>query len=96
MARVHRDTLAIPDYEHLPLDTLRYRLRSLAREQVDELIAYEEAHAQRPQVLELMHQRLRELAETARSSPGRQAAAPGVPPPAQPSRPGGTGTNRPA
>lgn len=114
MARVHRDTLAIPDYEHLPLDTLQYRIRSLTREQVRELIAYEEAHAQRARVLGLMHQRIRELEERARSSPGRQAAAPetpppaagdspantagggsaDVPPPARPSRPGGTGTGR--
>ncbi len=69
MARVHRDTLAIPDYEHLPLDTLQYRIRSLTREQVRELIAYEEAHAQRARVLGLMHQRIRELEERARSSP---------------------------
>ncbi|KUP97471.1 hypothetical protein [Thermobifida cellulosilytica] len=82
MPSLRRDDLMIPDYEYLPLGTLQHRIRALDQEQMRQLIAYEEAHARRTPVLELMYQRLRSLQEGAQPSSGDQTAAPEVPPPA--------------
>ena len=72
MPQLRRDDLVIPDYEHLPLGTLQHRIRALSQEQLRDLIAYEEAHARRVPVLEVMQQRLKSLEEGAQPSPTRR------------------------
>ncbi len=51
-------TPPIPDYEDLPVRALDERVRSLPAERVRELIAYEESHSARMEVLELLEDRL--------------------------------------
>ncbi len=70
MPQLRRDDLVIPDYEHLPLGTLQHRIRALSQEQLRDLIAYEEAHARRVPVLEVMQQRLKSLEEGAQLNRG--------------------------
>ncbi|MER6980881.1 hypothetical protein ABT317_28905, partial [Streptomyces carpinensis] len=43
-----RSTLPLPDYDQLPLGSLEGRVRSLSAEEVEELLAYERTHADRP------------------------------------------------
>ncbi|GAA3736406.1 hypothetical protein HDA32_001370 [Spinactinospora alkalitolerans] len=80
MPERNRNDLAIPDYEHLPMGTLQHRVRSLSEEQMRELIGYEEAHGKRTPVLEMLEQRLTQLTEGARPSPGSQENRPETPP----------------
>lgn len=80
MPQLRRDDLVIPDYEHLPLGTLQHRIRALSQEQLRDLIAYEEAHARRVPVLEVMQQRLKSLEEGAQPSTGDQTFTPEAPP----------------
>ena len=42
-----RDTLALPDYDHLPIGSLESRIRSLSAGEVEEILAYERSHADR-------------------------------------------------
>ncbi|WP_159944553.1 MULTISPECIES: hypothetical protein [unclassified Nocardiopsis] len=51
----------LPDYEELSLQDLSERVRSLPAERVRELIAYEESHAERMEVLEVLEDRLTKL-----------------------------------
>lgn len=76
----HRNAPPIEGYEGMPIGTLQHRVRSLDAEQVRELIGYEEGHAHRPAVLELLNHRLHALEEGAEPSPGSQSS--------QPERPG--------
>ncbi|MBC7290786.1 MAG: hypothetical protein H5T83_05555 [Actinotalea sp.] len=68
-----REALPIPDYDHLPVTGLAHRIRSLEAEQVDSLIAYERAHADRLPVLQVLEVRLQELADGATPSGGDAA-----------------------
>lgn len=70
-----RAELPVPDYDHLPVGSLGHRIRSLEAEDVDVLRRYEEAHANRPAVLQILDHRLLDLAEGQRPS-GGDAAAP--------------------
>jgi hypothetical protein len=76
-------TPPIPDYEGLPLATLQHRVRSLDHGQMSQLIAYEEHHANRTGVLEILHGRLRQLEEGAEPSGGDQSFQPETPGPPQ-------------
>lgn len=95
MPQVRREDLVIPDYEHLPSGTLQHRIRALSEEQLRELIAYEEAHAQRTPVLEMLHQRLRGLQEGAQPSTGSQETIPEAPPAASGGSPVSEGSQSP-
>ncbi|MGW2386870.1 hypothetical protein [Streptomyces sp. NPDC001658] len=73
MADSGRGTLPLPDYDHLPLGGLESRVRSLAAEEVEELLAYERTHADRMPVTELLTSRLEQLeagAEPTSGDPG--------------------------
>jgi len=72
---VTRDELPVPDYDHLPVGSLGHRIRSLEAEDLDVLRRYEEAHANRPAVLQILDHRLLDLAEGQRPS-GGDATAP--------------------
>jgi hypothetical protein len=68
-----RSTLPLPDYDHLPIGGLESRVRSLAAEEVEELLAYERTHADRLPVTELLTARLEQLeagAEPTSGDPG--------------------------
>jgi hypothetical protein len=70
--------LPLPDYDQLPLNELRHRIRALDEGQLRGLFAHEEAHGNRIPVLELLHARLRELTHGAEPSSGDPANAPGA------------------
>lgn len=69
-----RDTLPLPDYDHLPLGALESRVRSLTVEQVEELLAYERTHADRLPVTEVLTARLEQLQAGAEPTRGDPAA----------------------
>jgi hypothetical protein len=73
MADPARNTLPLPDYDHLPIGGLESRVRSLTAEEVEELLAYERTHADRLPVTELLTARLEQLqggAEPTSGDPG--------------------------
>lgn len=72
---VSRRDLPIPDYDHLPIGSLGHRIRSLEAEDLEVLRRYEEAHAHRVAVVQLLDHRLLDLAEGQRPS-GGDATAP--------------------
>jgi hypothetical protein len=65
---VPREELSLPDYDHLPIGSLEHRVRTLDVDGLERLLAYEEAHAHRLPVLELLRHR-RVLGRTARRRP---------------------------
>jgi len=73
MGAPSRDELPIPDYDHLPVTGLGHRIRSLDATDVETLLAYERAHGTRLPVVQVLEQRLRELAAGATPSGGDAA-----------------------
>src|SRR5699024_12337765 len=71
----------IADYEGLPISTLQHRVRSLDAEQMRTLIAYEESHADRTGVLEILENRPQQVEEGAQASEGEQSRQPETPGP---------------
>ncbi|MGY1594900.1 hypothetical protein ACI79D_23245 [Geodermatophilus sp. SYSU D00708] len=69
------DQLPLPDYDHLPVDGLTSRIRTLDAAGLETLLAYERAHANRLQVVTIMENRLSSLREGAQPSGGDPAAA---------------------
>lgn len=80
MSSPNRAELPLPDYDHLPVGTLHHRIRSLTSEQIQQLVEYENQHAQRTPVLEMMQERLDQLAAGAEPSEGSQEFRPEQPP----------------
>lgn len=74
MADPARDTLPLPDYDHLPIGGLESRVRSLSADEVEELLAYERSHADRLPVTELLGSRLEQLREGAEPTSGDPGA----------------------
>jgi hypothetical protein len=72
------DHLPIPDYDQLPLNELRHRIRGLDEDQLQGLFEHEEAHGNRIPVLEVLHARLKELRHGAEPSSGDPSNAPGA------------------
>jgi hypothetical protein len=64
------DALPLPDYDHLPTEALQQRIRTLAREELQQVLAYEEAHANRLPIVRAMQARLQELDAGATPSGG--------------------------
>ncbi|CAL9643733.1 hypothetical protein [Streptomyces sp. Tu 3180] len=68
-----RNTLPLPDYDHLPIGGLESRIRSLSAGEIEELLAYERSHGDRLPVTELLTARLEQLragAEPTSGDPG--------------------------
>lgn len=65
-------TLPIPDFDHLPLGSVADRIRALDPDQLDQLIAHEQAQGNRLPVLEVMRSRRQQLTEGATPSEGAQ------------------------
>ncbi|MBQ0910357.1 hypothetical protein [Streptomyces sp. RM99] len=74
MADPARNSLPLPDYDHLPIGGLESRVRSLGAEEVEELLAYERSHADRLPATELLTARLEQLRSGARPSSGDPGA----------------------
>jgi hypothetical protein len=68
--------LPLPDYDQLPLNEVRHRIRTLEEGQLRTLFEHETEHGNRIPVLELLHARLRELTHGAEPSPGDPANTP--------------------
>jgi hypothetical protein len=85
-----RDSLPIPDYDHLPAGSLAGRIRTLDADGLETLLAYERAHGDRLPVTELLTRRLEALRSgDAEPSGGDPAAAqPEHAPPAAGDSPG--------
>src|SRR5690348_7458095 len=84
MADPDKQTLPMPDFDHLPLATLQHRIRSLDLDGLEQVAAYERAHGNRAPVMTVVDARLRELRNGAQPSAGSpDAPAPeAAPPPA--------------
>src|SRR4051812_24942525 len=54
----HHAQLPLPDYDHLPTGSLEGRIRTLDSAGVEALLAYEQAHAHRLPVVQLLSTRL--------------------------------------
>lgn len=85
------DELPLADYDHLPTGSLAGRIRSLDAGQLQTLLAYERAHADRPAVVQVIETRLGELEQGAEPSGGSPDAlrpeSAQAPPPASPASP---------
>jgi hypothetical protein len=57
----HRAQLPIPDYDHLPLESLAHRIRMLPADELRRLLDYERAHADRLPVVQVLMKRLEAL-----------------------------------
>ena len=77
-----RDDLPLPDYDHLQVGSLTSRIRTLGSDDLKTLLAYEQSHANRIQVVSAMQHRLSGLAEGAQPSGGDPAAVGADAPPA--------------
>jgi hypothetical protein len=71
----HHDQLPLPDYDHLPVDGLTSRIRTLDAEGLQTVLDYEREHANRLQVVTVMENRLSALRDGAQPSGGDPAAA---------------------
>jgi hypothetical protein len=67
-----RDELLLPDYDHLPLPAVIQRIRSLPADAIQDILDYEESHADRLPLTEALRTRLAELADGATPSTGSQ------------------------
>ncbi|WP_346622852.1 hypothetical protein [Blastococcus montanus] len=69
------DQLPLPDYDHLPVEGLAARIRTLDEQGLQTVLEYERAHANRVQVVTIMENRLQALREGAEPSGGDPAAS---------------------
>ncbi|UOY03073.1 hypothetical protein [Blastococcus sp. PRF04-17] len=69
------DQLPLPDYDHLPVEGLTTRIRTLDAQGVQTLLEYERAHANRLQVVTVMENRLSALRDGAQPSGGDPASS---------------------
>lgn len=76
-----RGDLPLADYDHLPVSALRDRIRSLRIEEIEQLLAYEQAHGNRLPVVTTMRARLEQLEAGATPTSGQHEVRPEQPPP---------------
>ena len=69
------DQLPLPDYDHLPVEGLTSRIRTLDAAGLETVLEYERTHANRLQVVTVMENRLTALRQGAQPSGGDPAAA---------------------
>jgi hypothetical protein len=72
------EQLPIPGYDQLTLGDLKHRIRSLTTEDLQRVREHEQAHGNRTPVLEVVDERLRQLAEGAEPAGGDQQNTPPV------------------
>lgn len=68
------DDLPLPDYDDLPTNAIGSRARTLDKQGVQTLLDYEEAHAARPAVVQLLTHRIDELDQGAPPTSGSPLA----------------------
>jgi hypothetical protein len=73
-ARDQDNALPLPGYDELPFGSLTARIRSLDSDGLARLIEYEQAHADRIAVLEVLRHRLGQLEQGAEPTDGDPAA----------------------
>ncbi|AYY15680.1 hypothetical protein EF847_19535 [Actinobacteria bacterium YIM 96077] len=66
-----REQLPIDGYDQMPVDMLRDAIRPLGEHDLQVLLDYERAHADRPQVEEILTSRMAELEAGAQPTSGR-------------------------
>jgi hypothetical protein len=69
----------VPDFDRLPITALRNLIRSLTQEQLRQLLDHERLHGRRQPVMELVQDRIAQLARGAPPrppAPGSPAGAP--------------------
>lgn len=71
--------LPLPDYDELPLGSLRNRVRALSQEDLRTLLSHEREHANRLPVVELLNGRIQALENGATPSSGSQDEVPEAP-----------------
>lgn len=71
-----RSELPLVDYDHLPVNSLAHRIRSLSFAELGTLLDYERHHANRVPVIELLEARRDQLAGGASPSGGDGAERP--------------------
>ena len=77
-----RDDLPLPDYDHLPVGSLISRVRTLDADDLQTVLDYEKAHANRVQVVQALGHRLDDVRAGAQPSGGSpEAAQPEAAPP---------------
>ncbi|MEU6359671.1 hypothetical protein ACF06I_22040 [Streptomyces albidoflavus] len=69
-----REELPLPDYDHMPVAGLEHRMRSLPADDLRTVRAYEQEHADRPQVKQMIDHRLDQLEHGSAPSGGDPAA----------------------
>ncbi|MET9429389.1 MULTISPECIES: hypothetical protein [unclassified Streptomyces] len=74
MSTADRGELPLPDYDQLPVGALEHRIRALSGEQIDQLVHYEHAHADRPMVVQVLTARKHQLEQGATPSGGDPGA----------------------
>ena len=70
-----RDDLPLPDYDHLPVGSLISRVRTLDADDLQTVLSYEKAHANRVQVVQALTHRLDDVKAGAQPSGGDPAGA---------------------
>jgi hypothetical protein len=70
-----RDDLPLPDYDHLPVGSLVSRVRTLDAGDLQTVLSYEKAHANRVQVIQALTHRLNDVKAGAQPSGGAPDAA---------------------
>jgi hypothetical protein len=74
-------SLPLRDYDHLPAAAVAQRIRSLTADELGQLLEYEQAHANRLAVTQVLRARMAELEAGAAPSGGGQQAGPEWPEP---------------
>lgn len=67
------DALPLPEFDHLPVESIGARIRSLDEQQLEQLIQYERAHAGRTQILQVLERRRDEVRQGAPQTEGDPA-----------------------
>jgi len=76
------DELPLPDYDHLPVASLHDRIRSLTAEELQTVLDYEQSHASRVAVLQILKARHDQLGKGQQPTSGGSGIRPEQPPPA--------------
>lgn len=72
MTALKHSALPLRDYDHLPITSLRQRIRPLTDQEIRQLLLYEEEHANRPVAMQALRTRLAELASGQSPTGGSQ------------------------
>jgi len=70
-----REDLPLPDYDHLPLEGLTHRVRSLDAADLERVLQYERAHGNRLPVVVMLENRLEQLHDGAEPSGGSASSS---------------------